>query len=59
VDEKDLRAFLLAEKTALLLACLRNYRRFGQRVDLQGAMDLEPEVSRLVDDVRDALPRPE
>jgi len=45
----------LCERTALLLGCLRNYRRSGQQVDLEGAYRLEPEVMALLTPFRDML----
>ena len=59
MSELELKTFLSAERAALLLACLRNYRVAGHVVDLEGAMGLEPEVSGRLSEVRDLLPRPE
>jgi hypothetical protein len=59
LDENGMKVLLLAEQVGLLLGCLRNYRRAGHEVDLQGALDLEPEVARLLAEVRAMLPRPE
>lgn len=49
--------FEFAEQTALLLACLRNYKRTRDHVDLAGALQLEPEVTGLLAKVRETLPR--
>jgi hypothetical protein len=58
VDEHEADVFLFAERTALLLACLRNYECSGQPVDLGGAYRLLPEVAELLARVRERLPRP-
>jgi hypothetical protein len=58
VDEREIEVLEFAERTALLLACLRNYERSGQPVDLGGAYRLLPEVAQLLAKVRDRLPRP-
>jgi hypothetical protein len=56
--EKAQRMFLLAERTGLLLGCLRNFKRHGDPRDLDGALELEPEVALLLARVREFLPRP-
>jgi hypothetical protein len=55
--EKAQRMFLLAERTGLLLGCLRNFKRNGDPCDLDEALELEPEVSLLLARVREFLPR--
>lgn len=58
MDEREIEVFEFAGRTALLLACLRNYRRGQDPVDLDGALRLEPEVAELLARVRERLPRP-
>jgi hypothetical protein len=57
-DGRDADVFLFAERTALLLDCLRNYDYASHPVDLGGAMRLVPEVAELLAKVRARLPRP-
>ncbi len=59
MDEREWQVFLFAERVGLLLGCLRNYKRHGDQVDLDGALSLEPEVAKLLEAVREQLPRPE
>jgi hypothetical protein len=58
VDEREAEVLLFAERVGLLLACLHNYERSGQPVDLGGAYRLLPEVADLLARVRERLPRP-
>jgi hypothetical protein len=58
VDEREIEVLEFAERVGLLLACLRNFRRSQDTVDLDGALRLEPEVARLLAAVRERLPRP-
>jgi len=54
-QETAVAIFEFAEQTALLLGCLRNYRRCGFPIDLDGGLQLEPQVSDLLDQVRAKL----
>lgn len=56
--EGAVEVMMLAEMTGLLLGCLRNYRRTGDRVDLDGALSLEPKVAAALTKVRGRMPRP-
>lgn len=48
--------FEFTERTALLLACLRNYTHTGHAIALDAALRLQPEVAGLLAKVRAFLP---
>lgn len=54
-DEWDEQVFALAERTAMLLGCLRSYRNLDDQPSLDAALRLEPEVMALLTPVRDRL----
>lgn len=55
VQEWDLMVFV--ERVALLMACVRNYRRHRDPVDLGGVFRCEEELRPMLEEMRAQLPR--